>query len=405
MVSYNNRYGVKIVADLYSPRLPFRDRVTGLVTNGPFPGLVLVPGSGSEGNQYEGVAQSLAEAGYVVLAFDPQGQGRSGIRPDASYCTDGGAWQQPQEAGLVEQGRCAGVPPPLHGSHSLTPLVNLLAGTPLGPQVDVAGQLVEFRTNHDAFLAELEREYAELEPNYVFGALDAHDYLVSNANPLRSIVDPDRVGVLGHSLGASGSVIAANGDPQQRFAAAVGFDGYGSPPAGAPPTVPTMFIAAEGIDLDYPMIPEPDLDNHHPGTKAGAKWRASEVDAMQISLRGSTHMEWYYFPYRLANPVTGPFVNASSEGEVVSVYYMQAWFDLQLKGATHGVDAMRRLTAKRFDNSADRSSIGTGRYDPIRLKNQPYTIAGERRAQHLSPLLRSAYDIDGIRCVDMFTGC
>ena len=211
--------------------------------------------------------------------------------------------------------------------------------------------------------------------------------------------------MFGHSLGATGAVTAANGDPLHRFAAAAGLDGYGTPPEGAPPSVPTMFVAAEGIDLDFPQVPEPDPDNDHPATAAGARWRASPIDAMQITLRGSTHGEWNYVPYRLANPVTGPFYNASSEGEVVSVYYLQAWFDLQLRGATHGEDALRRLTAKRFDNSADRSSIGTGRYDPVRLKNQPYTIAGERRTQHLSPLLRSAYDVAGLRCDDMVSGC
>ena len=37
LVTYNNRYGVKIVADLYSPRLPFRDPVTGVGDEWPVP--------------------------------------------------------------------------------------------------------------------------------------------------------------------------------------------------------------------------------------------------------------------------------------------------------------------------------------------------------------------------------
>ena len=43
---------------------------------GPFPGVVITPGSvqGSEG-MYEWLAQDLAERGYVVLLYDPIGQG------------------------------------------------------------------------------------------------------------------------------------------------------------------------------------------------------------------------------------------------------------------------------------------------------------------------------------------
>ena len=50
----------------------------------------------------------LAEAGYVVLTFDPQGQGQSEADGHPRYCDPDGKWREPQEMGIREQGRCAG---------------------------------------------------------------------------------------------------------------------------------------------------------------------------------------------------------------------------------------------------------------------------------------------------------
>jgi hypothetical protein len=79
-----------------------------------------------------------------------------------------------------------------------------------------------------------------------------------------------------------------------------------------------------------------------------------------------------------------------------------AWFDRYVKG---DAAAARRLSARRFDASADRVSIGVGAWDPIGQRNVPYTIAGERVANHLSFYLRSFSATSDYVCSDLRAGC
>jgi hypothetical protein len=67
-------------------------------------------------------------------------------------------------------------------------------------------------------------------------------------------------------------------------------------------------------------------------------------------------------------------------------------------------DARRRLTATTFDDSADRSAIGTGAWQPL-LGNVPHTIEGDHVTDHLSFYFRSSYAFDGLRCDDLHAGC
>lgn len=109
-ISYRNRYGATIRGYLWAPFLPFTDPVTGVQTSGPLPAVVLVNGLGSPGQLYLAEAQGLAEAGYIVMQFDPQGTGASDADPDPKsvYCDPNGSWREPQEMGFQEQGDCAG---------------------------------------------------------------------------------------------------------------------------------------------------------------------------------------------------------------------------------------------------------------------------------------------------------
>lgn len=73
-VSFNNRYGINIVADLYMP-------ASRLVID-KFPGVVVTTPIGAVKEQASGFyAQSLAERGFITLAFDPSYQGESGGNP------------------------------------------------------------------------------------------------------------------------------------------------------------------------------------------------------------------------------------------------------------------------------------------------------------------------------------
>jgi fermentation-respiration switch protein FrsA (DUF1100 family) len=71
-VSFKNRYGIELVADLYSPK-GLRGRARALVVGHPFGGVK---------EQTSGLyAQTMAEHGLVTLAFDASYNGESGGTP------------------------------------------------------------------------------------------------------------------------------------------------------------------------------------------------------------------------------------------------------------------------------------------------------------------------------------
>ena len=345
-VEYTNRDGVRIQGEVWGPTQPFTDPVTGAQVDRPYPGIVITTGSVQGYKElYWWAAQGLAEAGYVVMTYDVQGQGKSetfGHNDDGSLrCGPDG---------------CPGVP-------------------------------------------------FQQQPNFVEGTEDALDFFLSDANPLRGMVDGDRIGIAGHSLGATAVTIVGNRDP--RVDAVVAWDNA-SLPADEEPRVPTMGQDAEAMFTPqaYPSPPDPDAEN-----ATFRRFAAAGVPAMQVALRGSTHLEWTYVPYILA---------ASKDGERVAMCYTLAWFDRWLKGQrlgrtgaqasgaeirTQAADATRRLTATTFDGSADRSAIGTGHWDPATQRNVPYTLEGDPVADHLSFYFRSSYAFDGHRCADMRAGC
>lgn len=72
-VSFKNRYGITLAADLYLPKNRGSQRLAALVVGGPF---------GAVKEQSSGLyAQTMAERGFVTLAFDPSYTGESGGAP------------------------------------------------------------------------------------------------------------------------------------------------------------------------------------------------------------------------------------------------------------------------------------------------------------------------------------
>lgn len=72
-VTFFNRYGITLAADLYIPRERSGDRLPALAVSGPF---------GAVKEQSSGLyAQTMAERGYVTLAFDASYTGESGGAP------------------------------------------------------------------------------------------------------------------------------------------------------------------------------------------------------------------------------------------------------------------------------------------------------------------------------------
>jgi hypothetical protein len=72
-VTFKNRYGITLAGDLYPPKDRAGRWLAGLVIAGPF---------GAVKEQSSGLyAQTMAERGYVALAFDPSYTGESGGEP------------------------------------------------------------------------------------------------------------------------------------------------------------------------------------------------------------------------------------------------------------------------------------------------------------------------------------
>jgi fermentation-respiration switch protein FrsA (DUF1100 family) len=72
-VTFKNRYGITLVGDLYLPKKRGDRRLSAIAVGGPF-GAVKEQSSGLH-------AQTMAERGFVTLAFDPSYTGESGGEP------------------------------------------------------------------------------------------------------------------------------------------------------------------------------------------------------------------------------------------------------------------------------------------------------------------------------------
>lgn len=84
-VTFHNRYGITLAADLYVPEnVPAGTRLPAIAVSGPF---------GAVKEQSPGLyAQTLAERGFLTLAFDPSFTGESGGNPrnvtSPDFCTE-----------------------------------------------------------------------------------------------------------------------------------------------------------------------------------------------------------------------------------------------------------------------------------------------------------------------------
>lgn len=71
-ISFKNRFGITLVADMYSPK-EYTGKLAGIAVGGPF---------GAVKEQSSGLyAQTMAERGFIAIAFDPSYTGESGGEP------------------------------------------------------------------------------------------------------------------------------------------------------------------------------------------------------------------------------------------------------------------------------------------------------------------------------------
>lgn len=185
---YRNRYNARITGNLWAP-----------ATGARHPGIVITTGSiqGYE-EMYLWAAQGLAEAGYIVMTYDVQGQGQS---ETFGHNDDGSLWCNTEG--------CPGVP-------------------------------------------------FQQDANFVEGTEDALDWFLSESNPLRARINEKRLGLAGHSLGAAAVTNVGNSD--KRIDAVVAWDNANLSEE-IQPRVPTMGQNADYFFNPTPATSAPAADS------------------------------------------------------------------------------------------------------------------------------------------------
>ncbi len=301
-VSYTNRYGALIRGSVFAALPGAKDPYTGERLAGPFPGVVITTGSvqGSEG-MYHWLAEDLAERGYVVLLYDVQGQGTSETLPHENdqvnalpFCNPFAAPQDGEAFG------CPGVPSQQEA--------NFVKGT------------------EDAL------DFLLSTPDRPYRNRNGGDAPVTPFNPLHARMDAERIGIVGHSLGAAAVSVVQGTD--ERVDAVVALDKLGMG-ADVKPRVPALGIQSEyGFNV-FPywmahgssIAPQPGPPDQAPDPRRELRtgydaWKQAGVDVMTIVPRASTHLEYTDIAYALP---------ASRHGQALSSVYAQAWFERYLK--------------------------------------------------------------------------
>lgn len=256
---------------------------------------------------YWWAAQALVRAGYVVMTFDPRGQGRSDMwTPD------------------FEQGGNINSEVFFEGMVNAIDFFRSTPDAPYAHNVDCA---------------------------------DAYPTEATPHNPFWQRLDRDRLGITGHSLGASG-ISAVQGYPGPRFQ--FPDDGGGNPvralvawdrlsaSSDHPPRVPAM-----GQSADYPFLPVPYTSPPEPDAHkaAYAAYREAGVPVFQFTVRGSTHFDWSLIPAFPASSWCPDLSSGSCQGgwgQPMIEHYTVAWLDRWLKrpGEPGHDDADARLLAE-----------------------------------------------------------
>jgi dienelactone hydrolase len=243
--------------------------------------------------------------------------------------------------------------------------------------------------------------------NFYQGAEDSLSYFLSSKNPYARDLDKARIGIAGHSLGAA--AVSVVGQCDNRVKTIVAWDNLRAIEDCSGVTIPAKYRSAKllhapalALTNDYGFWTQPTMTPPDPASKMDGyeQVRKAGLDAQIVAFRGATHLTYTYIPL---------VFQANELSERMASYFTTAWFDLQLRGDRTG---LTRLTATKFDGSADRYSIGAGVYDPTAADpadpysgNVPYKINGIKVADAVSFYYRSAYSVRGRTCADIRAGC
>ncbi|MEA2126135.1 MAG: hypothetical protein QOI80_2917 [Solirubrobacteraceae bacterium] len=277
-------------------------------------------------------AQTLAKAGYVVLTWDPQGQGYSDTYGEGADRNDG----FPSQTGR----------PFYDGTEDA---LDFFFSTPADPYVP--------RKSCTSGTSHADKQAARVG-----------DGRSSAFNPFFASIDTNHVGLVGHSLGAAAVSYIGQLDP--RVQAIVAYDNLSdvSDPEGAtfggqtlectsnpgsrPQTLP-ITKPALGMSADYGLTPtpytaDPSEQAIHDKLAGSLATTKAGVDTGELMIRGGTHYEFSYIP----NPGFG----ATRRGIDLVDWYTLAWMDKELKGDATA-DA-RLLTTRWHDDRLEREVDG-----------------------------------------------
>lgn len=275
----------------------------------PLPGVIIETGSiQAPETLYWWMAQALVRQGYAVMTFDVRGQGRSDLQtPDfqqGSNFNPSVFWE-----GLVN-------------------VIDFFRSTPVAPYP------------HNLSCA------------------GTRPTEVAPFNPQHDVLDRERLGIVGHSLGASGvSRVQAYGAPgaepwpgildaHNPVDVIVAWDSLGGG-EGIVPRVPAMGHTSEYGIAGLAFLAPPDPEAHK---DAYAKWVGAGQPVYQLTIQGSTHFEWSLIPTFPSSSwcpdTTGGRCNGGW-GRPMAEHYSVAWLDRWLKraGEPGYEDADARLLA------------------------------------------------------------
>ena len=293
-VQFVTRNGASISGHVWAP-LPKTGRIRKL------PAVEITNGSVQAPEEvYWYAAQTLARHGYLVLTWDPQGQGRSDtLGSGADFLRGVPAQQTPNFVEGTEEA------------------LDFLTSTPSHPYEPraVGGSNASAKAKQDARVKS--------------GHANAF-------NPLWKLLDPSRIGIAGHSLGAL--AVSQVGPRDPRVKAIVAWDNLAAGTGKEAPSVPAL-----GMSADYGLVPTPNFHDPDPQGKnaAFAAYRKAGVDAAELTIRGGTHYEFSYIP----NPAFG----GTLRGMDMVAWYTRAWMDKYVKG-DRTADA--RLLSDRWRSDA-----------------------------------------------------
>ncbi|HEY8740139.1 MAG TPA: hypothetical protein VIN56_06080 [Candidatus Dormibacteraeota bacterium] len=289
-ISYYDDGGARISGRVWAPKYP--------VAGYRYPAVVIETGSvQAPETLYWWFAQTLVRSGYIVMTFDVRGQGRSDNH------TPSGAQGSNVDSSVFWNG--------------LVDAIDWFRSTPSQKYTYNAKWLPSHPLASPA------------HPNTDF-------------NPDWQLIDPARLGIAGHSLGATGVSIVQGLDPWPGIIghggpnpvkvtvawdnlAAPGSSGMGSTPPAYKIRTPSL-----GSSNDYSLVVMPYTSAPDPEGKKQAftAWEKAGVPTVQLVIQGATHYEYSLLP---DFPVPFPTSNWKTWGNPFADHYSLAWIDRWLK--------------------------------------------------------------------------